>query len=110
MFGQIARIVSRSPERCEIEAGEHDEERGRVDRAVIAAERHLAEPRHLAAARFVEDLAGLGVGGLVDSRRPESAASVFSTPLAISGAAHSNSIAVMMPSRPKMVLYQGTPA
>ena len=40
-----------------IGAGQHDEQRGRVDPAVVAAERHLAQPRHLALARLVHDLA-----------------------------------------------------
>ena len=48
---------------------------------------------------------GLGIsydGGSVPTAREYASAT--------SGAAHSSSIAVMMPSRPKMVLYQGTPA
>ena len=40
-----------------VRAGEHDEQRRRVDAAVVASERHLAEARHLAAARLVQDLA-----------------------------------------------------
>ncbi len=46
----------------EIGAGEHDEERCRIDAAVVAAERHLAESGHLAVAHLVQDLAGLGIG------------------------------------------------
>ncbi len=41
---------------CEI-----DIERRRVDAAIIAAERQFAQHRHLALARFVHDLAGLGI-------------------------------------------------
>ena len=48
-----------------VEARERDEKRRRVDRAVVAAERHLAEPRELALAQLVQDLAGLHVGGRV---------------------------------------------
>ena len=49
-----------------IEAGEHDEQRRRIDAAVIEAERDFAERRHLAAAHLVQDLAGLRVrGGIV---------------------------------------------
>ena len=79
--------------------------------AIIAAERHLAEPRHLAAAHLVQDLARLRhPAASSTSRSPGSRRAWCSTPLAMSGAAHSISIAVMMPSRPKIVLYQGTPA
>ena len=46
----------------QVGAGQHQEERRRIDAAVVAAERHLAERRHLAAASLVQDLAGLGVG------------------------------------------------
>ena len=38
----------------------HEQRRG-VDPAVVAAERHLAQGAHLAAARLVHDLAGLAV-------------------------------------------------
>ena len=53
----------------EVFAGEHDEERRRVDAAVVAAERDLVQFRHFAEARLVQDLAGLGVGGGIDRRR-----------------------------------------
>ena len=42
------------------------EERRRVDGAVIGPVRNLAEPRQLAAAQLVEDLAGLFLGEIVD--------------------------------------------
>ena len=60
--GEIAGAV-------EVGAGQHDEERRRVDAAVVAAERHLPELGHLAEAHLVQDLAGLGVGGGVDLGR-----------------------------------------
>ena len=41
--------------------GEHDEQGRRVDAAVIAVERDFAQQRHLAFARFMQDLTGLGV-------------------------------------------------
>jgi hypothetical protein len=41
-----------------VRAGEHHEQRCRIDAAVIATERHLAQRRHLALARLVHDLAG----------------------------------------------------
>ena len=46
----------------DIEAGQQNEQRGRIDAAVILRERHLAQRRHLAAAHLVQDLAGLGIG------------------------------------------------
>ena len=93
----------------EIHAGEHEEERRRVDRAVVAAERHLAEVGHLAVTALVQDLARLGVR-LGSNSVAWVAASVRSTPRATDGSIHSINMAVMMPSRPKTVLYQGMPA
>ena len=49
----------------EIGARQHDEQRRGIDAAVVVAERHLAQQRHLALAHLVQDLAGLGVGRLV---------------------------------------------
>ncbi len=46
-------------------AGEHHEERRRVDAAVVAAERHFAHARHLAVAHLVDDLARLRLLRLV---------------------------------------------
>ena len=40
---------------------EHDEERRRVHASVVAAERHLSQRRHFAAAHLVDDLPGLRV-------------------------------------------------
>ena len=57
-----------------VRAGKHDEQRRRIDAAVVAAERDLAQRRHLAAPRFVQDLAGLGIArrvGLLRLRRGE---------------------------------------
>ena len=42
--------------------GEEEKERRRIDGAVVAAERHLAQVGHLAMASLVQDLAGLGIG------------------------------------------------
>ena len=53
----------------QVRAGEHHEQRRRVDAAVVAPERHLAERRHLAAARLVQDLAGLRVLRRIAGRR-----------------------------------------
>ena len=95
--------------RSEVRAGQHDEQRRRVDAAVVAAERHLAERGHLAVAHLVQDLAGLGValgvdlGRLRRGQKREHAAREL-------GSIHSISSAVMMPSRPNGVLNQGTPA
>ena len=48
---------------------QHDEERRRVVRAVVAPERNLAQRRHFARARLVQDLAGLCVAlGIVVGR------------------------------------------
>src|SRR5205814_4843537 len=47
---------------------EHHEERRRIDGPVVRAVRHLAEPRQLAAAELVEDLAWLLLGERVDLR------------------------------------------
>jgi hypothetical protein len=46
-------------------AGQHHEERRRVERAVVAAEGHLAGRRHLAGPRLVHHLARLGVPAVV---------------------------------------------
>ncbi len=45
-----------------IEAGQHDEQRRRIDAAVVETERHLAQRRHFAAAHLVQDFSGLGIG------------------------------------------------
>ena len=49
------------PGALEIFAGQQDEQRCRIDAAVVSAERHFAEARHLAIAHLVQDLARLGV-------------------------------------------------
>ena len=49
-----------------IKSGEHHEERRGVDAAVVAPEGNLSQGRHLAAAHFVHDLAGLGVVFRID--------------------------------------------
>src|SRR5215831_7972303 len=53
----------------EIRPGEDDEKWCRVDAAVIAAEWHLAEPRHLAVPSLMQDFSGLGVLFAVDAVR-----------------------------------------
>src|SRR5207237_5003809 len=45
--------------------GEDEEEQRRVDAAVVAGERYLVDPRHLARAQLVQDLARLLVAPLV---------------------------------------------
>src|SRR4051794_21486613 len=97
------------PGALEVHSGEHHEERSRIDRAVVAAERHLAQVGHLAMASLMQDLAGLGVGARVKIGRLRGA-SVRSTPRATEGSDHSRNIAVMIPSRPKIVLNHGIPA
>ena len=64
-----------SPENERVLAGEapvlreeDQPERRRVGGAVVGAVRHLAQPRQLAAADFVQDLAGLLVPEVVDPR------------------------------------------
>ena len=60
-------------------AGQRHEQRRRIDAAVVAAERHLAQFRHLAVAHLVQDLAGLGIrrrieaGGLHRRQVPQHA-------------------------------------
>ncbi len=44
-----------------IAGGKHDEERRRIDAAIVFGERNLAEARHLTLARLMQDFAGLGV-------------------------------------------------
>ena len=53
----------------EVRAGENDEERRGVDAPVVPAEGNLAEVGHLAAPRFVEHLARLGVAKRVGRPR-----------------------------------------
>ena len=61
MLGQIASDRLDVAGALEILAGEHQEERRRIDRAVVAAERHLAEIGHLAVTDLVQDFSGLRV-------------------------------------------------
>ena len=62
-----------------VEPGQHDEQRRRVDAAVIQLERNLPQRRHFAAAHLVQDFAGLGVGerieilGLIGGEPPQHA-------------------------------------
>ena len=42
-------------------ASQDDEQRRRVDAAVVTSERHFAEPRHFAVAGFVQDFSRLRV-------------------------------------------------
>ena len=84
----LQRRLDRRPQlgqRClvagafDIKAGQQDEQRGRIDTAVILCERHLAQRGHLAAAHLVQDFAGLGVGerirglGLEEGEPPQHA-------------------------------------
>ena len=93
-----------------VEPGQHHEQRRRIHAAVIEAERDLAQRRHLAAAHLVQDFSGLGVGERIECRWPDKAASRRSTPLAMRESHHSICSAVMIPSRPNVVEYQGMPA
>ena len=52
------REISRA---LEVFAGQEDEQRCRVDAAVVPAEWNFAEARHLAVAHLVQDLSRLGV-------------------------------------------------
>ena len=78
--------------------------------AVVVAERDLAQRRHLACAHLVQDLAGAGVGVACRAVMACKRARRFRTPAAMAGSTHSICMAVMMPSRPKVVEYQGMPA
>ena len=93
----------------EIGSRQHDKQRRCVHAAVIAAERHLAQVRHLAVTGFVQDFARLRVRGGVDLGRL-AGGEMPSTPRAIEGSIQSVSSAVMIPSRPKTALNQGIPA
>ena len=53
----------------DVEAREQHEQRCRIDAAVVMRKRHLAQRRHFAAAHFMQNLAGLGVGERVDCFR-----------------------------------------
>ena len=44
-----------------VKAGQHDEQRGRIDATVIEAERHFVERGHLSTAHLVQNLPWLGV-------------------------------------------------
>ena len=67
-FERRLHVRPESPNRLEIVgafkigACQHDKKRRRIDAAVIAAERHLPQGGHLAVARFMKNLAWLGVG------------------------------------------------
>ena len=93
-----------------IEAGKQDEERRRVDAAVVLAERHLMQGRHLAVAHFVQDLARLGVGSGIGLLR------LVARPAGAARRARhwdrttASACAVISPSRPNVVEYQGMPA
>ena len=49
-----------------VRSGQNDEEGRRIHAPVVPGEGHLAEPRHLAGARLVQDFARLGVLRLVE--------------------------------------------
>src|SRR5262245_3606567 len=90
-----------------IDAGEHDEERRRVDAAVVEAEGDLAQRRHLAFAHLMQNLSRLRVRrrvvgrGLIGGEPPQRA---------MRGSNQSICSAVINPSRPNVVEYQGMPA
>ena len=72
------RAVDRGPQiaqgveiagRLRVAAGQHDEQRRRVDAAVIKPERNLAKRSHFAGAHLVQDFTGLGVGLRVEIGR-----------------------------------------
>ena len=108
--GQSASIVGAVARALPVQAGERDEQRRRVDRAVVAAEGHLAEVRELAFAHLVQDLAGLARR----RRRPRSSPGARQGSAArrarSTGRATASRSAVISPSRPKAVENQGTPA
>ncbi len=52
----------------QIGAGQHHEQRGGIDAAVIAAERDLPQLRHFAETYLVQDLARLGIGLRIEGR------------------------------------------
>ena len=54
----------------QIGACQHDEQRRRVDAAVIPAKRHFPQFRHLAVADLMEDLAWFGVARRIEGRSP----------------------------------------
>ena len=109
MCGQRRRTSREVAGALEIVAGQHDEERRRIDAAVIAAERHLAEPAISPRRSLVQDLPGLGIGRriglgrLVGGQIGQHAARDL-------GSTQSICSAVMIASRPNTVLYQGMPA
>ena len=49
-----------------IKAAQQHKQRRRINAAVILRERHLAQRRHLAAAHFMQDLSGFGVGERIE--------------------------------------------
>ena len=80
-----------------------------IDRAVVACEGHLAQRCHFSPSHFVEDLARFGFDLRIYFGRLggcEELQNTFRDP----GIDQSISNAVMIPSRPKIVLNQGTPA
>jgi hypothetical protein len=92
-----------------VKAGEHDKQRRRVDAPIVEAEGYLPQRRHLAAPHLMQDLAG-SASLRASSRLAWWRASRFSTPAATAGSIHKICRAVTIPSRPKLVEYQGMPA
>ena len=92
-----------------VEPGQHHEQRRRIHTAVIQLERNLPQRGHLTAAHLMQDFSGLGVGerievfGLIGGEPPQHA-------FGDTESHHSICIAVMIPSRPNVVEYQGMPA
>src|SRR5215217_5021930 len=86
-----------------IHPGQQEEQRGGINGAVVAPEWHLAQIGHLAQPPLMQNFARLSIGlrielsSLRGGKRAEHATV---------GSTHSMNIAVMMPSRPKIVLNQ----
>jgi len=87
---------------------QHEQGRG-IDAAIIAAERHFPQHRHFAVAHFMDDLARLGIGGVIHFGRLGDGEELQYAPRQ-RGSSHSISSAVIMPSRPNGVENQGVPA
>ena len=94
----------------DVEAGEQHEQRRRIDAAVIEAERHLAQRRHLAARASRAGSCPARASAAGSLSLAWKAASRRSTPRAMPGSHHSICSAVIRPSRPNVVEYQGMPA
>ena len=93
-----------------VAAGDHQEQRRRVDRAVIGRMRDVPGAGELAGAQLVQDLSRLGIAPCPRRAGPASPASTSSVPRATSGLIISDSQALSSESRPNGATYQGMPA